>query len=257
MNHRHQQPNQRPILLPEHLRTEFEQSLTLPMRDKIKSFRRLGDEALNTFTKLKEHSLENLILYERIMTEAVKYHSFPQGYAAGLNKIRASRFKMMNLLEPRVISKKSGTISVNTATIAIHDASLDFTESVDSDEQLLAKMNEGQLFCFNTGSDGLFSLQVRVVDGPEPILSMKEYKQVGGAIVKPGIVKIVSGKLGITDLGPPQEVWATVAPGTYKVNVFAYPFSREEYGYYIVLAHTNTHECSHYQEIERLEALDY
>jgi hypothetical protein len=162
---------------------------------------------------------------------------------------------MMNLSDPKIISKKGGTISVDTATIAIHDAS--FVELNGTDEQLLKKMNEGQLFCFNTGSDGLFNVQVRIVDGIEPMLSMKEYTRVVRAIVKPGFIKIVSGKLAITDLLPPQEVWATMVPGFYKVNVFVVSFSQEEYGYYIVLAHANTTSSNNYQEIENLEAIEY
>lgn len=115
---------------------------------------------------------------------------------------------------------------METAIIAIHDAS--FTELNGEDEELLERMNEGKLFCFITGSDDLFNVQIRVVDGTEPILSKKEYNRgVVRAIAKPGFINLVTGKVVITDFVPPQEVWATVEPGLYKVNVFVVSFSQK------------------------------
>jgi hypothetical protein len=146
---------------------------------------------------------------------------------------------------------------VETATIAIHDAS--FTDLNGETDELLERMNEGKLFCFCTGGDGSFYVQIRVVKGSEAVLSKEEYnKGVVKAIAKPGYINLVTGKVVITDFIPPQEVWAKVEPGLYQVNVFgvSYPKEQEEYEYFIVLAHANTTSGSNYQKIESLIVLD-
>jgi hypothetical protein len=162
---------------------------------------------------------------------------------------------MMNLSDPKIILKKDGTIDVETATIAIHDAS--FTDLNGETDELLERMNEGKLFCFCTGGDGSFNVQFRVVDGTEAILSKEEYTNgVVKSIAKPGFINLVTGSVVITDFVSDQEVWATVEPGLYQVNVFSAYFSeeQEEYDYFIVLAHANTTSGSNYQKIESLIA---
>ena len=56
-----------------------------------------------------------------------------------------------------------------------------YTRKADEFLNEIELINSGKVYFFGTGGDGIFNIQVRIVEVPEPVLTTKEYKNVVAA----------------------------------------------------------------------------
>ena len=144
-------------------------------------------------------------------------------------------------------------------SIAVGDKfyAIDETNSINFKD--IDLINRGHCYIFNTGSDGEFNIQVRIVEAPEPVLTSKEYKNVAGA--SPVVtLHFPTGKLYVGD-GPAlkdlrSDIEVDIAPGYYKCQVCIFTFP-EDYSYYIVLSKTEYASDNNETEVISLEPLEF
>jgi hypothetical protein len=248
-----------PIFSPEDLRKKYNDYLSLPIRDKLKMCRTL---AAQTCAMLRNgnHTLENLEFYEKTLKEYIKYISSPEGYNVELSQIALARLKLLGIAEPKIITKKNFIISTDIASFTIRDANSNSYSLSETKEQILSGMNMGEYYTFSAAADGVYSMQLRLVDGPEPILASKEYKRVEVSSSE-AIIQIPSGLVAVSDgsgIVESQslacEMTMKVPPGFYKIRVFVLIFPNDDSSYYIVFAPTDKLSQNALTDIETLEA---
>jgi len=233
-----------PLSSPTELRKKFDHYLTLPPPQKYKMGRLISAETVAMLNKT-DHSLDDLNLYEEILREAVKLINFPSACKAGLSKIAFLRLQVMGIPEPKISLKKNIELPTDIANFVIRDPTLPEYSLEETKVQTLTRMNNGEFFCFSTGADGWFNVQLRLVEGPEPILTLKEYKRVQESSQE-AIIQIPSGKIIISGYGNEAiSEDATLAgslevpPGFYKMRVFVFTFPTDDFSYYVVFARTD------------------
>jgi len=180
-----------------------------------------------------------------------------------LSQIALARFKLLGIAEPKIIKKKNLIISTDSASFTICDAHSNSYSLFETKEQILSRMNMGEYYTFSTAADGVYNMQLRLVDGPEPMLASKEYKRVeeSGSEV---IIQIPSGLVTVSDGFIDEDeiesqslasvVTMKVPPGFYKIRVFVLIFPNDDSSYYIVFAPTDKLSQNALADIETLEA---
>lgn len=228
-------------------------ALKLPARERFAALKQIGFKVVSSFKDTKDPTLEELQCYAQILRVVVKMPSPPPQLSLCLPKIIAKTLTLMGCENPSILLKKSSTIFLTSAMIAVGDMSYATTEDFS-----LKLINEGKMYAFGTGSDGEYPIQVRVVNAPEPVLATKEYKRVLG--VSPLVIlNFPTGQLavdnGVITSSPPITV--SIEPGIYKCQVFIFDPSKanddSDFYYYIVLSKTDKEAVNDEKEIVTLE----
>ncbi len=229
---------------------------SLAPRDKLKALKQIGFDVMISYES-GDITLEKLELYSQILQQAVRAHSFPQRYARILSKMIADKLALTNSEPVTILAKASGKIMLSGATVMVGDPSIQTAPLIDySDNELLALINLGQRFLFATGSDGVFDMQLRIIEANTPVLTAQEYKCVENS-GQTAIISAPSGKIVITALGEiddkDNQILQEIAPGNYKITVFVFNIPKKMRSYYIVLCKTAEPAVNHLERIDMLE----
>jgi len=226
----------------------------LDIRSQIKEYRTLGHYIYNNYDK-ETSTAQQLEIYIRIIKHVIAVHSSPQRFSILLSKMINDWLSLTGNADVEIILKKSGKVSTNTATITIADPKHIERKEISSDvsdNNFIGMINKGKLLIFETGSDGAYNIQVRVINAAEPVLTTKEYKRVTD-YCETAIIDIPNGIVAVADfaaLGDEAEnLTVKVTPGYYKVAVFLFQISNKFESYYIVLCKTNSKPVNNYSKV--------
>lgn len=241
----------------ESLLNETKKALELPYRERSVRLKALGFQAINAYKSAPEPVLEDIKRFIEILRIVTQMPHPPSGYNLWLSKMTVSYLQLTGCENPTVFFKKGVTLILGSGTIGFGDRTFEVTsEGFQAREKdFLDLMNSGKSYFFSTGSDGDHKVQVRVIDAPEPVLSVKEYKSV--LLSSPRIIlNIPTGRLVIDDCvilqGIASPVEIGIPPGHYKCQVYLCRFRGHIFSYYIVLTLTDEEATNHEHEIVRL-----
>lgn len=226
------------------IQNDWEKIQTLNIRDKWKALRTITHDISVSYKK-EAVTVEQLEFYIKIMKQSVKALSFPQKASLFLSKLIADWLVLTGNDQCEIILKISNEIPVETATIAISDPAYfdDINALQDySERNYLHLMNEGKFFIFSTGSDGIYKVQLRIVDALEPVLTPKEFTRVIDTS-ESAIMHVPSGTITIADPSffnsEKYCLRAFVTPGNYKISVYHFYIPKKIESFYIVLSKTD------------------
>lgn len=180
-----------------------------------------------------------LRLYMDIARETALVHSSPQDERRKLTLITARWLTVTGAGEHSVLARSKGKVALETATFGLGDVGLapDVMDQPWSDAEMVALMSKGQRLFFGTGFDGLLRSELRIIDGPEPVLSEKEYKKLSSS-TPTVILEAPTGRIALADYAlmtkpwspGPERDWDLVVieapPGNYKASAFGFSTSR-------------------------------
>ena len=228
----------------EFLLNETKKASTLPYRERSVRLKALGFQAINAYKAAPEPNLEDIKKYIDVLRIVTQMPYPPSSYNMWLAKMTVSYLQLIGYEDSKPLLKKSASILLESGTVGFGDRS--FEVSIDQVtgkyKEYIDLINEGKCYFFSTGSDGEAKFQIRIIDFPEPVLSVKEYKSVisTSACV---ILQVPTGRLAISDglmikgIASPFEF--DIAPGNYKSQVYLCRFRGHVFSYNIVLAKTN------------------
>ena len=219
------------------LQQEWQSIQALDLKSQMKALRTIGHEIMLSYQQ-QGAELAQLEFYIKVMRKVVKTSSVPEKASRFLSKLIIAWLQQTGNANVDIVLKKATKLLLVSGAIMIKDAS--YAECADT--SLLPLLNQGKLFMFGTGTDGVVNVQLRVVDGPEPVLTAKEYKFVADSS-EPAIIHIPSGGLLVADpasLGSQDNALsATISAGNYKVSVYFFAIPNKLQSFYIVLAKTD------------------
>jgi hypothetical protein len=226
-------------------------------RDRLKAYRSLWTDVINAFNQDPSPSLEILKVYEDILRGGLASFYFKNKIVVTIAKIHQKKLEILGIKKISVLQKQKGIVAVDSGTICILDSSHPYAkDTLPLDFDVIDTMKKGHILCFGTAGDGLFNVEIRVVDSPEPLLIQKEMKKVIGGSSRPFILSVPEGTIWAYDCLcgiKEQRVELKVQPGLYKVAVFIVELSDEDYIFNIVLSQTNDFSNNDLTEIENLE----
>lgn len=133
-----------------------------------------------------------------------------------------------------ILLKKNFLLALESATVAIGDREHLGEGWIDREKSAI---QSGKLIFFSTGANGVYRLQIRVVNAPEPILSPREYNRVG-QVAGPYNLSVPSGEIAFSDFCCKEGAKTfKIIPGNYKVTIFVYHI-KDDFSYYICFAPT-------------------
>lgn len=224
--------------------------LRLDGRSQLKALPTIGHDIYVSYDKAT-NSLAELEFYMQILKFIIKRSERSvQKNTRFLSKLYIEWLRLTGNEKAEVIFKKSGKILLVSALISIVDlaniTSTGVNEALSSGNnlQLLECINQGKVWFFSTGSDGVHDIQFRVVDSTEPVVSEKEFRYVEDSSGDAVIVNIPTGKIIVGDpvfvnAGSQEEcMLVTIPPGNYKVCVYRFLIPAKLDSAYIVLCKT-------------------
>ena len=234
----------------EQLQAKWSEIVKLPIKDQYKVIKEFGFQVMLSFKK-GDNSQDALKLYMSLLKKIIPFISSPGVYRACLIKVISKWYSLMTNDQPiKILQKKSGVVRLWTATIGIGDYNemLNLSQAPYNITEIIHFINQARGFLFTTGCDGVFNIQFRLVDAPEPVLSKDEYKLVGDAS-PPLIIQVPSGRIVIRDglcLDETNEnsLIYLVEPGKYKVSAHCFTVRKKNEdhnfsSYYLVLCKTD------------------
>jgi hypothetical protein len=239
---------------------QTQNALKLTAKERFAKLKQIGFKTLALFNENKDPTLEELKVYADILRIVLKIPlEFPR-LNTGLSKIIAKTLPMIGCEKPKIIKKISKVIEPFAGLVGICDKSFGLaTDDFDFGESLKL-INEGKIYLFLTPFGEIFNLQVRVIDAPEPVLTMRDYKKVVKSS-SPVIISVPTGKLYVDDGsvngGDKPEMEISVEPGNYKCQVYLFEFPRGrlhyDFSYTVVLSKTEKQAVNNECEIADME----
>ena len=197
---------------------DWEKSKNLPVQKRIKAIRTLGFEAVTLFfDEQKALTANQLLCLIKILGDMISIQTFGNNYAAIRNKMMAKYIEKSNVTKPQVLLKCSILRASTFGTVYIGDVSINVDVSRD-EKELVDSMNRHEAFYFNTDDE---EIELRVIECPEPILSLKEFKKVVASTFEPGTIHCPTGELLLNDSNNLFEGKVIrVEPGFYKIAAY-------------------------------------
>ncbi len=240
------------------IQRQWEKIQSLDIKNKLKAFRSIGNDIHVSYEK-KETSVEQLEFYIKVIKQVIQTRSFPQSASRFLAKLTSDWIELTANDQTESLLKKAGKIVIEAGLIMIADPNyFALNELTDdySDKNILNLINQGKLYAISTSGDGLFNVQVRIVDSLEPLLTAKEIKYVVDSS-ESAVIHITSGSLMVAD----PSTWEnekqsillnSVVPGNYKVCVYSFIIPNKLESFYIVLSKTELEANNHLSSIYSL-----
>ena len=129
-------------------------------------------------------------------------------------------------MEPEIRAKAKKRVAVDSGALVATATTLDRQFLLCSPGEHLAAMNAGRYFLIGLGADGTYGVELRLIDGPEPVLAASEYRRVQEATA-PGFLRADKPRLYF---GAAENVVngasVSIAPGEYTVAAFLTASSR-------------------------------
>lgn len=244
----------------EFLLDETKKALALPYRERSVRLKALGFQAINAYKSASEPILEDIKRYMDILRIVTQMPHAPSSYPMWLSKMTVSYLQLNGCENPKVLLKKSASILLESGTVSFGDRSSEVSPDhiTATEKEYIKLVNTGKCYFFSTGSDGEAKLQIRMIDSPEPVLSVKEYKSV--VSTSPCVIlNFPTGRLVIDDgliikgIASPLEF--EITPGHYKAQVYLCRFRGYLFYYYIVLAKTDAEAVNQEHDIVSLNQL--
>jgi hypothetical protein len=226
------------------IKHEWERIQCLDPKSRFKSMRLIGNMIYDSYEK-EEVSLDELEFYMAILKQVARTQSFSPRYSRLLSKLIGDWVELTGNDKAEIISKVSGKIPGQMTCIAIADPSYFIVEEEVGDEYIERKfvqlMNLGKALIFEGDGKDEINIQIRVVDSPMPVLTIKEYKCVVDASEQ-AIIHIPSGLVVVADLidlnHDKYHVSTQVIPGNYKICVYYFHIRNKLDSLYVVLCKT-------------------
>lgn len=185
-------------------------------------------------------TVEEIDFFSFLIARSVKTLGSPGKLKKKLAELALAKCRVLGIAIESIENslKKNFKLQLNTATVGIGDQL-----HLDKDwfEKEKDAVESGKVIFFHTAADGLHHIQLRVVQAPEPILTIKEYKRIG-SVSSSYIIHVPSGKIAISDfcLKDTARIFE-VPPGNYKVMIYLF-YMKVNISYYVCLAPTT--ECA-------------
>jgi hypothetical protein len=221
------------------IQADWQNSLGMPLKEKIKFFRTLGDDIVTAISK--EEALEPLEFYLNTLQKILQIA--PENIdRATLQKALSNALAKQSFLlfgkEPAIQQKLRKNLYTESSSFLIAD-SLDKEDFIALDDDASCKLiNEGKFLRVNTGADGIFSVTVLLVDVSEPILPNKDARKMVGAF-DTAIIGVTTGKIYVFS-DALSYCSLDIKAGNYKVC----PYYDAAERLYVVLAKTDTPACN-------------
>lgn len=226
------------------IQNEWKKIQTLDIRSKHKAMRTLFHDIYTSYKK-EAVNVEQLKFYIKVVKQIIQAPNFPDQALRFHSKLIADWLNLTGNKNVEIISKITGKIPVETATIAIADPSYFDIDEVRKDyayQNYPQLINQGKFFIFGTGADGTYNVQLRVVDALEPVLTQKEFRYVKDS-TESVIIHIPSGFITVADpcfLDNEKYYLSTrITPGNYKICVYLFHIPKKIQSFYIILCRTD------------------
>jgi hypothetical protein len=232
----------------------WQHAQTMPIRNKLKAFRQISFDILNSYNK-EESSLTQINIYIGILRTTTRMLSSPQSTMRMLAKLIAHKLELTGNQEVKILHKVSKNITLSSATIMIGEVGI--VTLVDASEnELIEIINKGEAFFFSTRSDGVFPIQLRIIEASEPLLTAKEYRYLENSS-QTAIINMPHGQIAVSDLSTfaagTAEILLKVEPGNYKVTAMLFHIPNKISSYYIVMCKTQDPINNNFERIDELE----
>jgi len=244
----------------EEIKEYWEQVQSQTLKQRLKLYRTVVFRAAK-FGNQENIKVEDLKYCLDIIKVCILHLTDPQSAQRQFNKLTVKYLDLLGVIasDIKIILKKSGKVDLKTALITIKDTSYqdDFDINKDESKELLRLFNQGKWFTFGTGADGLYDVQLRIVDSPIPVLSPKEFLYSCGSTPNQ-IIHFPTGNVIISDSSGTYDSHLTIQipPGNYVVCTYSFVILRKDFfSYYIVLCKTDEMPSSEFYEVPELELL--
>jgi len=184
----------------------------LPPRQKYAALRKLCNDIVSVVDH-QELNLEQIDLYTRMLNSNIRVVGFPERFTSARAKLVFKRLALLGINPEHIqtIAKKVGTVNTESACIGAGDPSMLRSDDRCADT---STMTEKRRLLFGVGADGKYRVELRIVNCSQPVLTLKEYKQLSSAtdIVQ---INVPAGIINVSDS------IAANASGAFSINVEA------------------------------------
>ena len=232
---------------------EWKNALSLNPKDKYKKIQEIANQVSAT-DFVNNIEAADIDLCINIINQAIKVDGYPQKYSKGLALLIAKKLAINGDDKAEVISKVSGSVSIESGVVSIGDPTLENSIILNDfdDKNLLEITNQAKRLYFSTGGDGTYDVQLRLIKAMEPVLAPSEYKLVAGS-TETVILQIPSGKISVGDIHlTSEDISMDITSGNYKVCTYLFA-TKDFRSYYIVFIQTDLPAVNQSDRISRLE----
>ncbi len=231
----------------EQIRDEWDKIQTLDAKQRYHSLSSFVHAVRSSYDK-KSATPEQLTFYMQMLTSVKRMLSDPQKVTRFLSALTRDWLVLTGQDKAVVVRKVSGKVTVESGTIVIADPGQVDSQALDNGQHDLSLMNQGKCFIFRTGADGIFNVQLRMVDALEPVLTEKEYSRVI-ANSETAIIHIPNSLVKVSDVVCLQDaascITMAVSPGNYKICVYQFYIPNKLESFYVVLCPTSEAATNH------------
>lgn len=231
----------RPLPPSESIESLLERRSRVSGRDEARLTTAVAHRAIELFEAgaLDPQQIERVL---PVMQEAIALRGFPEQIARAMAKMRGALLRHKGLTGVVTLAEIKGKASVEGGILAFGDAGvIERLEGIEHEQ-----INAGLAFALGTGGDGVFTVTVRAVEAPEPVLTESEYRQIDGS-TQVAVIDVPGGRLCCRE--QPKLV-LSVAPGRHAICAFR----KKRGGYLVVLGRTEAPLGASLRAIETLEA---
>ena len=200
-------------------------------------------------------SVEQVDFYLVILQTLKKTHGFPGDVSKIMSRAIAVKLQILDIPEPQILSKKMGSVSVESGTLVLKDYPTKLQYNDYSEKELVKFMNNKQALYVDTGGDFTVKAELRHVSGHHPILTSKEYKKLSGSS-QVVTINLTEGQPVLSDLHEEdlrKMVSIKVPAGTYATAAHLVEKSRYEFKFVFVIATASSDSQATITSVERLE----
>lgn len=184
---------------------------------------------------------EQLTYYMQTLKAITRWLNDPNTVTRFLNTLTRDWLVLSGQEDAEVVRKISGKVTVESGTLIIADPSEMINQALQNDQHDVSLINQGKALIFRTGADGVFNMQLRMVNALEPVLTEKEYRRVI-ANTETVIIHIPTDTISVGDVLYLQDtkscITMPVSPGNYKICVYQFYIPQKLESFYVVFTPT-------------------
>lgn len=231
----------------------WQDAQTLAPKQKYAVLRQLCNDIICA-VKTQQLSLQQIDSYSQMLNQCIRIVGFPARFTVARTQLNLKRLALLGITPEniRIVVKKTGIVTTESACLGVGDPAMLTTEDKSVD---LSTIRQKRRLVWDVGADGKYRIEIRLIDCPEPMLELKDYKNLAAATQ---IVQIdtPNGILNVSDSVAPESTGAfsiAIEPGLYNICTYLL-ISKSGNSKYVVVATTAGQEMNNdLEEFPRLE----